>query len=1162
MRPITGLFAAILTVSLFALSANTALADSGDEAYITTHVLTLAQSTPAKGAASSEVESFATAMANKAIQPLEGLKPLLPVGSVCESATVDGKVLTLRFVVPAGTVIGDGELETLNMILMRYAVMSLELGELRMEAREASPAGVAVRTTPSATARPLHSFVPAPPPIPTPIPSSDEPASTQSPDYPKLYKELQKQTDPSAANRSAGQNSIGTGSQPAGVLSGRTMFFSPGHGYVSNDTGSWSPQRGFSKGMNEDFGNLDQANYFASLVFNAGGTVVCMRPLGNQVKEVVLDNTSSDVTFTPSAASWTLSGSSTDNYGNSTGNNMRYINSQPLETATATYAPIIPESGWYPVYCFANASNNRCSGQLYRIKHSAGETQVRVNHRRVGRGWVWLGNYYFYAGKNAVTGAVVISNETPLAGTAGLVIADAIRFGNGMGDINSHGSISGLEREAESNRYWLQASEAPASVYDASDTDANDNVSAPARMAAYMQQDDGQGFNGDIYLGFHSNAFNGIARGSVGLITTQATVTNQPAWAALCSDTLDTMANIEDANWEFTWGNYSQSVLSGSYGEFGGALNGQMCGTIVEVAFHDNDSDAKLLRDPKVRYVIARSQLHAAIKYFNQFNSNPLAYLPEPPQSVRATNVAGGIRVAWTAVPATSGGAQAATGYKVYTSPDGRNFMLAQSVSGNATTQSDLTAIPSGEVRYIRVSATNPGGESSPSNVVAARSTGGQTNPPVLIVDGYDRLDRFNNVPRFPGNPEDTWCERLFWRRNNRFDFAREAASSVVAADRYFDMASNESIISGAVSLLNYETVVWMTGEEDAANQTLDATERTRIQAFLAAGNTSYNTTGRKLFISGANLGAHLDTAGADAPFYNTQLHADAAGRTLKQYSATGSPGGGLTGVSVNFAPGPETYNVENADILAASNGSTVLMSYDGTPGGNYSFDPFDVIGGWKDPNYSGSTSADAASTFDISTTVKREGSGSGQLYYVWGTGTLVREYNANRPSLPSNAVVSIWVYGDNSGNNITLCMRDPADAELFENLPMTINFTGWQKMTWDLSNDPRTRFAGAGDNTITGATAQIDSVMLRKVGAAASGTIYVDDMTYPVVAGASLGPAAMSYTSAANRVATFGFPVEAISNDVERNLLVNGILDELGTPKNVLSSVAEWSLY
>ena len=257
---------------------------------------------------------------------------------------------------------------------------------------------------------PMHTFAPEPLPVPEPVVNEDEPPGFPGPDYKTLYGELRKAADEARTRAIAGQSPVATGAQPSGALTGRTIYFSAGHGYALITAGTWNYGRPFIQGMNEDFGNIDQTNFFAEAVFNAGGTVVCMRPIGQQTNEVVLDNTSSDVTWTPSISSWTLSGSSTDNFGDSTGNNMRSINSAATETATATYTPNIPQAGFYPVYCFANASTNRCSGQLYRVRHSAGETEVRVNHRRVGRGWVWLGTYHFAAGKNAATGSVVISN--------------------------------------------------------------------------------------------------------------------------------------------------------------------------------------------------------------------------------------------------------------------------------------------------------------------------------------------------------------------------------------------------------------------------------------------------------------------------------------------------------------------------------------------------------------------------------------------------------------------------------------------------------------------------------------------------------------------------------------------------------------------------------
>jgi hypothetical protein len=59
-----------------------------------------------------------------------------------------------------------------------------------------------------------------------------------------------------------------------------------------------------------------------------------------------------------------------------------------------------------------------------------------------------------------------------------------------------------------------------------------------------------------------------------------------------------------------------------------------MPATIVEVAFHDNATDALLMRDPKGRAAVARATLHGVIKFMNAYDTNaapPLAFLPEAP---------------------------------------------------------------------------------------------------------------------------------------------------------------------------------------------------------------------------------------------------------------------------------------------------------------------------------------------------------------------------------------------------------------------------------------------------------------------------------------------------------------------------------------------------
>src|SRR5690349_13238037 len=89
--------------------------------------------------------------------------------------------------------------------------------------------------------------------------------------------------------------------QPTGALAGRIVFMNSGHGWTyetNTTTPYWRLQRPAAlNSMNEDYGNLDQLNFFAAYCFNAGAVVASMRPLGQQTNEVVLDNDDAGVTF-------------------------------------------------------------------------------------------------------------------------------------------------------------------------------------------------------------------------------------------------------------------------------------------------------------------------------------------------------------------------------------------------------------------------------------------------------------------------------------------------------------------------------------------------------------------------------------------------------------------------------------------------------------------------------------------------------------------------------------------------------------------------------------------------------------------------------------------------------------------------------------------------
>ena len=240
--------------------------------------------------------------------------------------------------------------------------------------------------------------------------------------------------------------------QPTGALSGRIVFTSGGHGWTANAS-AWGLQRGVLLEMNEDYGNVDQMNLFANYCFNAGAVVVPMRPIGNQTNEVVLDNDDAAVTY---VGGWSDS-ASTIYYGSPGDVPYRFASLDATETATASYTPTIPAAGFYPVYTWVRHGSDRTS-QLYRIRHTGGESLVRIPHHMVGNGWVYLGTYYFNAGSDSTSGAVIISNLQPSPTVGSVVIADAIRFGNGMGSVDRGFGVSSYPREDECSRYWVQTS--------------------------------------------------------------------------------------------------------------------------------------------------------------------------------------------------------------------------------------------------------------------------------------------------------------------------------------------------------------------------------------------------------------------------------------------------------------------------------------------------------------------------------------------------------------------------------------------------------------------------------------------------------------------------------------------------------------------------------
>lgn len=854
----------------------------------------------------SSLENRLAYLVERATEPVhEDGSVLLPAGTIVESASLDdSRIARIRLTLPA-------EADFASISETRAQAID-RLCAAAFGSQDVAGMSVKIRIG-DGSYHPLGAYV-------------SQPQPPLEPDEPKL----ERPTPPSIVAAFGGPSANADG-QPIGALTGVVVYCSAGHGWTAGSS-SWFLQRPLLHRMNEDHGNIDQLNYFAAYLYNAGAVVVPYRPIGYQDIEIVLDNDDAGVVFTGSWISDTTSSIYYENGATSSGIRFRRIAASTSETATARYTPTITVPGFYPVYCW---TLDRSDGvpQLYRIHHSGGIANVVIDHSRVGRGWIWLGNYHFEAGTN---GYVVISNQSSVSGT---VTADAIRFGNGIGDVvrPGPGTVSGYSREEEASRYWAQSEAGlnavglSSSIWDGSSDDQDDNVGTAARWARQMNR-----IGGDterwrrVYMEFHTNASSGAAKGTIALYNLGSYgTTNQFDFATIVGEKVEADMLALHNLFEYPWGvrNPNTYHASFAYGAISTSNNGnEFDATLLEVAFHDNVEDAANLRNVAVRDAVARSTVQSMIMFLSNSSRYPgtqvpLIFPPDPPEQVRArADGNGNVVVSWVAGasrPTSPASGDPATSYKIYRSSNGYGFGNAVDV-GNVLSAT-LSDIPAEETMYLRVAALNAGGESMPSPTMAVRrSSTGLAR--ALIVDGFDRVSRQQNyVQNIPLGA----MERQIARRVNSFDYAVQHAAALAAADITFDYATNEAIISGAVPLSAYRGLIWILGEESSQHKTFDLTEQTMV--------TDYLNLGGSLFVSGSEIAYELDGLNAGRSFYQDMLGAEYVTDSAGSYDVSGVGGVFADVGTFDFNPANGApYLVESADHIQPRPGAMTVLQYVG----------------------------------------------------------------------------------------------------------------------------------------------------------------------------------------------------------------------------------------
>ncbi len=625
--------------------------------------------------------------------------------------------------------------------------------------------------------------------------------------------------------------------QPLGALTGKIIFSLSGHGWTYDKDGQrWVTQRSISHGLVEDFSNQDQQTIFNEYLWHAGATIVPLRPTGNQPEERVICSASPRVKY---YGEWFISDSPQRYAGYPEAQGARFARASLKETALARFTPYIPTKGLYPVYTWNRDGSDRME-QTYRVRHAEGITEVYVNHRRVGKGWVYLGTYMFNTGEN---GCVEISNKSadPYdVDNQHVAVAETIRFGNGRSDVNLGGGITGDTRENEGSNFWLKDN-AGIGVYD--DFVGRSTVSDPPKTSARMNREKEGSFFDRLYFSFHTNASGSPkanARGTLALWNKdkEKRPDYQETLAHVLGNTIGKDLNDLMTSHPLKW--IVRSNPAGNYINYGELrrdyLQNEMSSVLIEAAFHDNKEDAALLLEPYVRNYIARASLRGIIKWFKEVDpkAQTLHMIPQQPQNL-ALQVpeAGKLEISWD-IPQDDpikGDPAQETEISLLTNHITKRFRVPVS-QHTLLLDGFTTGTPSNFTIYLQ--GVNTGGKSLPSTRLCATPA---VLPNILLVDCFDSTLRSMNEHKYSetgvgGNGK---YERIYLPLINNRDVVCATAEALTTAGIGFDSAQINRLET--LDLNKYNTVYLLLGDQQVTSEPLfDTRVQKKLEEYIRRG--------------------------------------------------------------------------------------------------------------------------------------------------------------------------------------------------------------------------------------------------------------------------------------------------------------------------------------
>lgn len=705
---------------------------------------------------------------------------------------------------------------------------------------------------------------------------------------------------------------------PTHGLHNRHIALWASHGrYYDQKEGKWRWQRPKLFGTTEDlFTPSIVVPYLIPMLENAGAVVFTPRERDIQTHEVVIDNddathgtryieVSSKNPWTTTATKgfaqhpgWYSDGENpfaagTARMAKATGSKKKY--------SIVSYQPNFPVEGRYAVYVSYQTMENSVDDAHYTVWHKGEQTEFRVNQQMGGGTWVYLGTFDFDAGSSEYN-RVVLTNQSS---GRGVVTADAVRFGGGMGNIERGGSTSGLPRCLEGARYYAQWAGMPHSVYSTrgGTNDYADDINTRSLMtnylgggSCYMPTTDGKKVPLELSLAIHSDA--GFAKDGLGIVGSLAICTtgfnggrlNAGISRLASRDFAAALLSNAARDLQYKYGRWNKrDLLDRNYSET--RLPG-VPSAILETMSHQNFPDMRYGQDPNFKFTLARSIYKTILRYIADQHGRPYAVTPLTPKDFSIEmDEKGEAVLRWTPVDDPQEATSRPTGYIVYTAYGHSDFDNGTYIRGRNSLNVKLEP---GVLYSFKVAAVTRGGKSFPTEVLCAMYNPGAEKS-VIIVNGFRRLSSpavlddasgqgfdFDADPGVTLGPTCEWVGRqvnfdrnrmgiedesgLGWSNDdfagktiagNDMDYVRCHAEAMAANKRYNILScSYGAVESGSVSLARYQMADILLGLERNDGHSLQyyKTFSTTMQGKLK----EYASRGGALLVSGAYLGSDM----------------------------------------------------------------------------------------------------------------------------------------------------------------------------------------------------------------------------------------------------------------------------------------------------------------